>query len=148
MRAEPHRLTLDAYPVKREISLIYADIDAIGHVNNISIARFFEEGRSRLHQLVAETMLPARIEGNVLAHVDIDYLAEVNYPGTVQVGIGIERLGRTSIQHAAGLFCQGACVALATSIDVHCGPGRVGPAELPEDYRVALKSYLLRAEVG
>ena len=54
-----------------------------------------------------------------LAHVEIDYLTEVMYPGEVQLGAGVQRVGRTSIEFRAGLFQHGRRVAVSRSVDVN-----------------------------
>ncbi|GGL15530.1 acyl-CoA thioesterase [Nocardia jinanensis] len=136
-------LPFDAYPCEREISLIFADIDRIGHVNNVAIARFFEEGRVTLNRMI-EGLLPAGTPLRMLlAHVDIDYLAEVTYPGEVRLGIGVHRIGRTSIAHRAGLFQNGKPVAVSRSVDVHTVAGESGAVPLSEEYRAAARKLLL-----
>ncbi|PPJ26597.1 acyl-CoA thioesterase [Nocardia nova] len=136
-------LPLEAYPCTRAISLIFADIDTIGHVNNVAIARFFEEGRVAAGRMIGELLsepMPLRM---VLAHVEIDYLAEVMYPGEVQVGTGVHRVGRTSIEFRAGLFQHGRPVAVSRSVDVNTIEGRPGSAPLSERYRTAAEKLLL-----
>lgn len=38
--------------------------------------------------------------GNMMAHLEYDFLHEVDYPGTVLVRLTVARLGRTSLEHA------------------------------------------------
>ncbi|WP_063009496.1 acyl-CoA thioesterase [Nocardia nova] len=136
-------LPLEAYPCRREISLIFADIDTIGHVNNVAIARFFEEGRVAVGRMIAELLgerVPLRM---VLAHVEIDYLTEVMYPGEVQLGAGVHRVGRTSIEFRAGLFQHGRPVAVSRSVDVNTVVGRPGAVPLSGQYRTVAQKLLL-----
>ncbi|MBV6756235.1 acyl-CoA thioesterase [Rhodococcus opacus] len=137
------RLPLDKFPCQREISLIFADVDRIGHVNNVAISRFFEEARVHLHRMVDSYLPEIQPKRILLVHIDIDYLAEVFYPGDVQLGIGVIRVGRTSVQHGAGLFQDGRCVAVSRSVDVNTVEGRPGPAELDARYRSALEKCRL-----
>ncbi|GCE44316.1 Predicted thioesterase [Rhodococcus wratislaviensis] len=137
------RLPLEKFPCQREISLIFADIDTIGHVNNVAISRFFEEARVSLHRMVDNHLAAAVPRRLLLVHIDIDYLAEVFYPGDVQLGIGVTRIGRTSVQHSAALFQNGRCVAVSKSVDVNTVEGQVGPAELDAGHRSALLKCLL-----
>jgi acyl-CoA thioester hydrolase len=118
-------------------------MDAIGHVNNVAIARFFEEGRATLNRMI-DGLLPAGAPRRmVLVHVEIDYLAEVVYPGEVRLGIGVHRIGRTSIAHRAGLFQNGKPVAVSRSVDVHTVAGRSGAVPLCEEHRAAARKMLL-----
>jgi acyl-CoA thioester hydrolase len=137
------QLPFGKFPCQREISLIFADIDTIGHVNNVAISRFFEEGRVGLHRMVdgyLSAVVPKRL---LLVHIDIDYLAEVFYPGDVQLGIGVTSIGRTSVQHGAALFQNGRCVAVSRSVDVNTVEGQPGPAQLDARHRSALQKCLL-----
>ena len=137
------KLPLEKFPCQREISLIFADIDTIGHVNNVAISRFFEEARVSLHRMVdsyLSAVVPKRL---LLVHTDIDYLAEVFYPGDVQLGIGVASIGRTSVRHGAALFQNGRCVAVSRSVDVNTVEGQPGPAELDAHHRFALQNCLL-----
>ena len=38
--------------------------------------------------------------GNMMAHLEYDFLREVDYPGTVVVKIRVARVGRSSLEHA------------------------------------------------
>ncbi|WP_067662745.1 acyl-CoA thioesterase [Nocardia miyunensis] len=136
-------LPLEAYPCRREISLIFADIDPLRHVNNVAIARMFEEGRVTLSRATSDLLadeVPLRM---VLARLEIDYLAEVMYPGEVQLGIGLGRIGRSSIEQRAGLFQAGRLVAASRSIEVNTVEGVPGSAPLTEAYRTAAHKLLL-----
>ncbi|PPJ25723.1 acyl-CoA thioesterase [Nocardia nova] len=137
------RLPLEMYPCRREISLVFADVDTLGHVNNVAIARFFEEGRVVLNRAIAALVPDGEPLRTVLAHVEIDYLAEVRYPGAVQLGIGVGRIGRTSIGHEAGLFQNGSPVAVSRSVDVNTVEGRPGAVALSEAFRIAANKLLL-----
>lgn len=98
-----------------------------------------------LHRMMdgyLSTVAPKRL---LLVHIDIDYLAEVFYPGDVQLGIGATSIGRTSVQHGAALFQNGRCVAVSRSVDVNTVEGQPGPAELDARHRSALAKCLLPA---
>ncbi|MET7770851.1 acyl-CoA thioesterase [Nocardia sp. NPDC005366] len=135
--------SLEMYPCQREISLIFGDIDSVGHVNNVAIARFFEEGRVLLHRRIGELRCASAASRMVLVHVEIYYLAEVEYPGHVLLGAGLCRVGRTSIEHRAGLFQDGKPVAVSRSVDVNTAAGRVGAEPLGEQYRNAARRMIM-----
>lgn len=136
-------LPLDAYPCRNDIGLIYADIDAIGHVNNVAVARFFEEGRVALHRTIDGLLSGAQPLRLLLVHVEIDYLAEIEYPGRVELGAGLKQIGRTSVEHRAGLFQYGRPVAVSRAVDVNTVAGQPGAAALSEEYRAAARKLLL-----
>src|SRR4051812_7708615 len=75
----------------------FGDVDMFGHLNNVSIARMFEEGRIRFQfthygsaMLDADKLQQARM---VVAQSNISYLAEGSYPAPVTCGAGIARVG-------------------------------------------------------
>ncbi|MGD9805179.1 MAG: acyl-CoA thioesterase [Hyphomicrobiaceae bacterium] len=105
------------------VTIRFSDTDMLGHVNNVSVASYFEAGRCELfYKLMAEGGLTergkaARIDF-VLARVAIDYRKEFFYPGTVEVGSRFTRLGNRSITTGYGLFIGDTCHATAESVNV------------------------------
>lgn len=139
LRDEAWRRDPAAYPFRATLQTRYGDMDANAHLNNVAIARLFEEARLRFHMHVrAET---ARIDPGavMIAHVAIDYLSEGAYPTDVLACVGVPGVGSRSYRLAIGLFQEDAAFALAECVMVHRGeavaPGlrsalearRVGP---------------------
>jgi acyl-CoA thioester hydrolase len=96
----------------------FSDQDAVGHVNNVSIAAYVETGRvshgyQQVHDAVDED------EGFVLAHLGIDYRRESYFPGEIRVGSRVLRIGRTSYTLGHGVFKDGVCIATARCVLVH-----------------------------
>ncbi len=46
--------------------------------------------------------------GNMMAHLEYDFLREVDYPGTVLVKLRVVRIGRSSLEHAIEIHDIGA----------------------------------------
>jgi acyl-CoA thioester hydrolase len=59
--------------------------------------------------MVRETGIDERVAPvqGVVAQSTVRYFAEVSFPGTVEVGIHVARVGRTSLVLHAGLFVPG-----------------------------------------
>ena len=53
-----------------------------------------------------------------MVNVKIDYLKEIRYPGTVQVGGRAIRLGKKSFTTGFGVFLNDECVATSESTNV------------------------------
>ncbi|WP_336880984.1 acyl-CoA thioesterase [Rhodococcus globerulus] len=136
-------MELDTYPIRRTLVLTYDDMDAVGHVNNVAFAKYFQEGRVLLLRAVDELALAAFNARMLLAHVDIDYLAEMRYPGQIQLGIGIARIGRTSVTHGAALFQNGRCTALSNSVDVKTNVDGSPVPEFAAEHRTIMEKFLL-----
>ena len=58
-----------------------------------------------------------QVEGctTVLARIEIDFLKELRWPGTVEIGTGIAEIGRSSYVFSQAIFNEGACAARARS---------------------------------
>ena len=106
----------------------FSDQDAVGHVNNVAIAAYVETGRLHFAHFVALTEREPD-EGWILAHVAIDYLAESNWPGQVEVGCRITRVGTRSITVGTGVFKDDRCIATARSVVAHRRGKQTAPIE-------------------
>jgi len=109
--------TLDSFPARAHDKLRYGDTDRQGHVNNAVFATFFETGRVEMI-LDAEAPLLGPGQSFVLARIEIDLVAEILWPGTVEIGSAIGRIGRSSIGIEQALFQNGRLCARATSVVV------------------------------
>jgi acyl-CoA thioester hydrolase len=54
----------------------------------------------------------------ILARVIIDYRRELHYPGTVEVGARLIRVGNKSLTTGYGVFRGDACIATSESVNV------------------------------
>ena len=136
---DPSRALAD-YPVTQSLSLRYGDMDIQRHINNVSIARYFEESRRGLHRAVRADAHDA-FSSLVLAHVDIDFLLEVEYPGDVTLASGIGRIGDSSFEQLGALFQEGTCKAVSRGISVRRNLDRTGSQALNDQERRALTAF-------
>lgn len=109
--------TLDDFPSRAFDKLRYADTDRQGHVNNAVFATFFETGRVEMLFTGTQSLLEPG-QAVVLARIEIDLLAEINWPGTVEIGTAVTRIGRSSIGLTQALFQDGRCAARAATVVV------------------------------
>jgi acyl-CoA thioester hydrolase len=102
--------SLDDFPGRATHTIRHGDLDSQGHVNNTVFASFLESGRV---QVIRDPQHGLRVPGTtlVLARTEIDYLRELHYPGSVEIGTGIAEIGRSSFTFAHALFSGGACAA-------------------------------------
>lgn len=95
---------LDDYPVRSTDKLRYCDTDRQGHINNAVFSTFLETGR--VDMLYAGDDSVAQPGANfVIARLELDFLAEGKWPGTVEIGSAVERIGRSSLT-LDQLICQ------------------------------------------
>lgn len=110
-------LRLEDFAGKAYDKLRYGDTDRQGHVNNAVFATFMETGRVELIYNAEDPLLD---EGYsfVLAKLDIDYVAEILWPGTVEIGTRVTRVGRSSVTMQQAVFQAGRLCASAETVVV------------------------------
>lgn len=125
-----------SYAVWESDVIRFSDTDAMGHVNNVAIAAYVETGRVA-YGLELARHAGDEMRGFILARLAIDYRGELRYPGTVDVGSRVARVGRTSYTVTSGVFDGGTCVATAESVLVMLGGE--GPAPIEGRFREELE---------
>jgi acyl-CoA thioester hydrolase len=110
--------TLQDYPLHAQDKLRYADTDRQGHVNNAVFATLFETGRVEVIY-AQEAPLHEPDCSFVIASLKIDFLDEVHWPGSVDVGTRVGKIGRSSVTLEQAIFQKGRCVATSNSVIVH-----------------------------
>lgn len=141
MRHDPYRTLLDSYPLRRTITPLFGDTDALGHINNVSIARYFEQARVLVMEAVSGTLDGAHpFERAVLAKIEINFLAEVFYPHDIVIATGVQRVGTSSVVIGSALFQHDRCVALADSVDVGTAP-EGGSRPVADESRTAFEKF-------
>lgn len=134
------RLALDTYPIHRDISVRVCDLDGYGHLNAIRIGHFYEDARAAFYGSAFNGLQSPRL---LVAQITLRYLREGHWPGTLQVGTGISRIGSSSIEMIQGLFDAGQrCLGLCETILVNTGGS--GSAPLPAAARAAFGRMLIR----
>jgi acyl-CoA thioester hydrolase len=141
--AEPDRRrpTRDDYVAWRRATTRWADDDVYGHMNN---ATYFEliDTAVNAHLLEATGVdirsLPAI---GVVAEVSCRYFREIGFPEPVDIGLVVERVGRSSVVYRIGLFQGDGAEAAAEGRFVHVyvdatgGPGERPVCAVPEVVR-------------
>ena len=80
-------------------------------------ATLFETGRVEIIHSPAGRLAEPGCEF-VLAHLAIDFRAELTWPGDVTIGTRITSVGRSSVHLAQALFQHGRCAATAATVIV------------------------------
>lgn len=114
-RRSAQRQTPVDFPLRTADKIRYGDTDRQGHVNNAVYASFFETGRMEL--LYGERM--DHSASYVIARISIDFIAEAQWPGSVEIGTRVSGFGRTSFRLQQAVFQEARMVASAESVVVH-----------------------------
>jgi acyl-CoA thioester hydrolase len=144
-QARPARILpkLEQFPGRTHDIIRFGDLDPQGHVNNTVFATFFETGRVAFLREPGNALSPPGTT-SVLARLDINFLMELHWPGTVEIGTGIAAIGRSSFTFLQAIFHEGACVATAhaTMVMINAATRKARP--LPDDVIARLEELRLR----
>jgi acyl-CoA thioester hydrolase len=107
--ARPAVPRLADFPRHGSDTIRFADLDPQGHVNHAKFATYMETSRAAI---IRDPDHSLQVEGatSVMARLEIDYLREMHWPGTVEIGSAVAEIGRTSYTFAHALFQSGQCV--------------------------------------
>lgn len=136
-RPTPFRLDPATYPFTAAIPTRWADLDLLGHINNVSMAGLFEEGRGRFNRSL-ELPRDRATTRWLIAAVELNYLAEAHHPHDVTVASGIGQIGTRSWTILSGAFQNGACVATCDTTLVFTD--ETGAAPFPESFRAKFEA--------
>ncbi|MEO5866967.1 MAG: acyl-CoA thioesterase [Sphingomonas sp.] len=136
------RLDPAAYPHHDTIQTRFADLDVLGHINNVAWAALFETARVRFFHMINGSA-PGRGRG-LVANVEINYLGEGSFPADIVMAHGIGRLGTRSWQTLGLALQHGQPLATCDVTIVTAG----GASEIDPDFRTALEGWAVREGVG
>ena len=130
------------YPCWTSSTIRYSDLDPNGHVNNGAINAFFEDGRVCFRN---ERMLRVGDEiltGFALVKFSVEYLAPLFFPGSVEIGTVVTRIGNTSYNLGQGIFDGEICVATAEVVTVFFDPKNNKSQKLTDELRIILQDAM------
>ena len=119
----------------------WADNDAYGHVNNTVYYEWFD---SAVNAWMVEQDMLDIAEGDPIALVvetRCTYAAPLEFPQSVEVGLTVAELGRSSIRYRIGIFAERSGSAAAEGEFVHVVVDRATrrPVEIPVAWRERLE---------
>lgn len=96
----------------------FCDTDALGHISNTSVPKWFEGARTPIFKLFTPELDLNRWP-LILARIEVDFLQQVFYEYDVEVRTYISRLGGSSFDVTQELWQQGNKVAEGKAVMVH-----------------------------
>ncbi|WP_299358886.1 thioesterase family protein [uncultured Paracoccus sp.] len=136
------------FPHFRPVQLRWNDNDPYGHMNNAVHYQLFDSAVN--DWLIDNGMLQPDLTGvaYMVAATGCDYFAELAYPERIELGMGITRLGSTSVTYRLGLFRAGTDRSAATGrfTHVHVDRNTRRPQTIPDAHRDRFATLLIAAE--
>jgi len=123
-----------------ELQTRWEDNDLYGHVNNVVYYSYFDTVVNRF--LIEQGGLSIHSDPVIGVVVDSQcrYFSSIAYPDRIEAGLGVSKLGTSSVVYELGIFRPGESTALAAGRFVHVFVGRENqqPAPIPPTIRTAL----------
>ncbi|MDZ4251542.1 MAG: thioesterase family protein [Sulfuritalea sp.] len=132
------------YPHFLAIATRWMDNDVYGHVNNVVYYSYFDT-------VINEYLIRAGAldihQGEAIgycAESQCRYLAPLAFPETIEAGLRVVHLGKSSVRYEIALFRQGEAAPAAVGWFVHVFVGREGnrPTPIPPGVRASLQRLM------
>ena len=101
---DPRTLTRKHFDIVVPATTRWSDNDMYGHLNNAVYYELFDSAINGWLITGAGADVLALPELGVVAESGCRFFRELEYPAPLDVGVRVERLGRSSITYALGLF--------------------------------------------
>jgi acyl-CoA thioester hydrolase len=117
------------------------DVDHQHHVNNAIFAVLYTSVRADFLAAYVRPLI-AKTDMFAMVKITIEYLAEMHYPGQVEVGIVIKRLGSSSITFSQAMYKDGVCASVAEAVMVLLDPATRRSKPLPAGIASQLSRFV------
>ncbi len=154
LRAQPHvkeTHTLEQFSRQITLAVRWGDMDSMGHVNNVKFFTFDESGRIAYFDELAKTDPTFwNDHGLILAHIGADFIAQLRYPATLQIGTRVAKLGRSSLHTVSAMFSEGRLIAVVKGVIVWFDYVNQKPMPIPSHVRemIRKREIIKPEEVG
>jgi acyl-CoA thioester hydrolase len=138
---------LEDFPYRLSDNVRFADLDPNQHVNNAVYATYFETGRVTLIKDPGYGLMPAGVTW-IMVRLDMHFRTELRWPGTIEMGLGVVKFGRTSVTFDQVVFSEGRCVASAQSVSVLIEETTRKPTPLTGEIIAKFQPWLRRGYSG
>jgi acyl-CoA thioester hydrolase len=134
---------LKDYPHHATDTIRFGDLDPQGHVNQAVYLTYFETGRVAMFRTPD---LGIGVPGLtfVMVRMEVDYIKELHWPGTVTIGTGVLEFGRSSFKVAQAIFRDGVCSATGIATAVCMDKTTRKSTPLPEEAITRLSPWKMR----
>jgi acyl-CoA thioester hydrolase len=133
---------IDEFRHRTRVDVRLGDLDPFGHVNNAVIATYVEQGRVLYLRDVLGTGVDPVSMPFILAMLQIDYLSQVMFQDTIEVGSRVDWIGNSSIGMSHLLVNQdGRELARSETVLVAFDYDVEKPMRVPDDWRALLVAH-------
>ncbi|MBU2531734.1 MAG: hypothetical protein KKB37_03265 [Alphaproteobacteria bacterium] len=129
----------DIYPFFSTEKVRFGDIDRQNHVNNLAICSYIECGRVEMREVNFPAIERDPATAWLVVNFEVNFRASTGYPGTVDVGTAVLRIGTSSYLLGHGVFAGDRCLATARTTTVFGDRQAGGKREITPELRTELE---------
>ena len=126
------------------LRVAFGDMDALGHVNNVTYARYFETARAEfmiqmgdLHGINRPGHLVM-----IMTRLELDYRGEVVFPAVIDATVGVAEISMRRMVLACTMWNkEGRCVADGRSTHMWIDVEKRTAVRMPEEFRRIAEQY-------
>nr|WP_246195830.1 thioesterase family protein [Halopolyspora algeriensis] len=122
------------------ITTRWEDNDVYGHVNNVVHYSWFDTAVNGWLMRATGSDITALPAIGLVAETACRYLSEVGFPDDIEVGVGLGRLGNSSVRYRLAVFGnrRDSPAALGHFVHVYVDRETRRPVPVPDEIRTAL----------
>ncbi len=143
-RPHPDRCRIGVYPIIEGKAARYSDMDVNGHLNHLALESLHEDVRAGINEQYVPGTYDPKVDTYrlVTSQNVVHFLAEAHWPATIEAGVGVGGIGRSSLVISSGLFLDDRCLSVCDMTLVLVGDN--GPVVIPDDTREVMRKLMLR----
>jgi acyl-CoA thioester hydrolase len=129
------------FKILRPIATRWMDNDHYGHVNNVAYYSFFDTAVNGFLIEACGTDIRDLPAIGIVAESSCQFLSAISFPDVIHAGLGIERLGTSSIVYSIALFRgeDAAPCAVGRFVHVYVDRETRRPVPIPEVIRAVVE---------
>lgn len=131
-----------------QLAVRWGDMDALGHINNVKFFTYDEQVRLQYFDAIAAVVPDFwKSSGIILAKLGCDFIGQLRYPATLDIGFRISRLGRSSFDTEVAMFEGERLVAVTRGTLVWFDYQQQKSLPIPEPVRTLIRKREVLAPV-
>lgn len=124
--------------------LRFAETDALGHINNTVVPVWFEAAREPIFRVFNPEM-DLTTWNLIIAKIEVNYLAQIHYPGEVEIKTFISKLGNSSLNISQEVYQNAQKVAFGECVMVKFDYSTNKSVAISDHERETLSAHLLES---
>jgi acyl-CoA thioester hydrolase len=120
------------------IPIRWGDMDAMGHVNNVTYFRYMEQARISWFDKLVPERKAWKSNGIVIVNASCNFRRAMTYPGTVEVKLFSAKPGGSSVATYYELSIESEIYADGAAVVVFIDMKSQKPIRIPEEVRALL----------